>query len=113
LGYVYLGFGQYEQALAEFRDAQRLSGESSQDYANLAYAYLYLNRFDDARTTAQEALRRKLDSPDLRIALYSIAFHKMRLQVWSSSHPTRWISPYLRAGFLQQKLIQLLTAESL
>jgi serine/threonine protein kinase/Flp pilus assembly protein TadD len=74
LGYVYLGFGQYEQALAEFRDSIRLNGESSLGYSNLAYAYLYLNRFDDARTAAQEALRRKLDSPDLRIALYSIAF---------------------------------------
>jgi eukaryotic-like serine/threonine-protein kinase len=74
LGYVYLGFGQYEQALSEFREALHLNGESSQTHANCSYAYLYLNRFNDARTVADEAQQKNLDSPDLRIALYSLAF---------------------------------------
>jgi tetratricopeptide (TPR) repeat protein len=74
LGYVFLGLGQYEQALTEFRKAQLLHPESGQIFANYACAFMYLNRFDDARATAQEAQKKGLDSPDLGIALYWLAF---------------------------------------
>jgi tetratricopeptide (TPR) repeat protein len=44
------------------------------NYANLAFAYLNLNRLDQARATAEEAQAKKLDSQYLRFCLYQLAF---------------------------------------
>ena len=44
------------------------------NHANLVGSYLYLNRLEEARTTAEETQAKKLDSPPLRFDLYLIAF---------------------------------------
>lgn len=43
-------------------------------YSNLVIYYLNLNRLEEARTTAEEAQAKKLDSPSLPINLYRLAF---------------------------------------
>jgi len=43
-------------------------------YANLAGLYLDLGRLREARATADEALAKKLDSSDLHVFLYELAF---------------------------------------
>ena len=68
--------GQYDQALAEIREALRLDPKSPLVYANLAYFYLSLNRFEEARAAGEEALKKNLDSADLRWSLYELAFVK-------------------------------------
>ena len=74
-------------------EAVRISPEDSQNYANLVDAYIFLNRLDQARTTAAEAQSKNLDSPALRVYLYVVAFLQnddagMRQQVaWSASEP--------------------------
>jgi tetratricopeptide (TPR) repeat protein len=85
--------GNYEKSLAMATEAVRLSPEESQNYANLVDAYIFLNRLDQARTAATEAQSKNLDSPDLRIYLYMVAFLQndaagMRQQVaWSAGVP--------------------------
>jgi eukaryotic-like serine/threonine-protein kinase len=55
-------------------EAVRISPQDSQAYADLVTAYVYLNRLDQARATALEAQAKNLDSPDLRLYLYVVAF---------------------------------------
>ena len=74
LAVIYSFLGNYEKSLAMATEAVRLSPADSQNYANLVDAYIFLNRLDQARTTAAEAQSKKLDSPDLRIYLYVVAF---------------------------------------
>ncbi len=85
--------GNYAKSLAMAIEAVRLSPEDSQNHANLVDAYIFLNRLDQARTAATEAQSKNLDSPDLRIYLYMVAFLQndaagMRQQVaWSAGEP--------------------------
>jgi serine/threonine protein kinase len=74
LSIIYHQIGEHEKALAEAQEAVRRDPTSGRFYATLAYAYLNLNRFDEAQATAEEALAKKLDSPYLRFALYHVAF---------------------------------------
>jgi tetratricopeptide (TPR) repeat protein len=74
LGIIYETFGQYDKSLAEMREALRLSPESVKSYENVVDAYLWLNRLEEARATAEEAKAKNLDSPHLHDSLYLLAF---------------------------------------
>jgi tetratricopeptide (TPR) repeat protein len=74
LGLIYGNLGQYDKSLAEVREALRLDPMSGLTYANLVTAYVPLNRLEEARATAQEAQAKKLDSFQLRLFLYLVAF---------------------------------------
>jgi eukaryotic-like serine/threonine-protein kinase len=66
-------FGQYDKALEEARETLRLN-ENGDGYGNLAESYLYLNRLEEARATAEEAQAKNFDSPTLHILMYQLAF---------------------------------------
>jgi tetratricopeptide (TPR) repeat protein len=93
LATIYTLLGNYEKSLAMATEAVRISPEDSQAHADLVTAYIYLNRLDQARATALEAQSKNLDSPDLHLYLYVVAFLKddaagMRQQVaLSASEP--------------------------
>jgi serine/threonine protein kinase/tetratricopeptide (TPR) repeat protein len=93
LGFVYFLIGQYDKALAQYRETLRLEPSSGLTYAILVDAYLYLGRLEGARTVAEEAQTKKLDSPFLRFNLYRLAFLQndaagMEQQVtWSAGKP--------------------------
>ena len=93
LGHIYNELGQYDKALVEYREAHRLNPAAALGYATLFFAYLDLNRFEEARTTAEEAQAKKLDSPFLHWYLYQLAFLQndaagMARQVaWSTGKP--------------------------
>src|SRR5882724_481236 len=93
LGVIYENLGEYDKALAESREALRLDPGSGASYANLVARYLYLNRLQEVRATADEAQAKNLDSPPLRFKLYLLAFLKndaagMEQQVaWSGGKP--------------------------
>jgi eukaryotic-like serine/threonine-protein kinase len=74
LGDIYQTLGQHEKALAEFRDCFRLSSDDGLTYANLVLSYINLNQLDEAEATTREALAKHLDSPDLRLYGYELAF---------------------------------------
>ena len=66
--------GQYERAAAEARQALALSRDSVFPYSSLMLACIRLNRLDEAKAAFNEAQRRKLDGPYLRLARYQVAF---------------------------------------
>jgi eukaryotic-like serine/threonine-protein kinase len=73
LSVVYGELGQFEEGLLEAREAVRLDPVTNFGYQNLVYAYLPLNRLQDVEATVA-ADGRKLESPQLHVLLYSIAF---------------------------------------
>jgi tetratricopeptide (TPR) repeat protein/predicted Ser/Thr protein kinase len=74
LGVVHQSLGQYEKSLEDFREALRLLPNDVLNYGNLVTALVNLNRVKEAHAAAAEAAEKKLDSPDLRFALYQLAF---------------------------------------
>jgi eukaryotic-like serine/threonine-protein kinase len=92
LGVVYQTLGQNEKSLAEFRESLRL-GADSLIYGDVVSELIRLNRFNEARAAADEALSKNLDSLDLRLFLYQLAFLQndsasMAQQVsWASGKP--------------------------
>jgi eukaryotic-like serine/threonine-protein kinase len=74
LSLIYLDLGQYDKALAESREALRLEPASGVNYATLVNCYLNVDHLAEARTAAEEAQAKKLDSPFLRFYLYQVAF---------------------------------------
>jgi eukaryotic-like serine/threonine-protein kinase len=73
-GAIYPVTGQYEKAVEEGREAIRLNPDFPSSYAILMFAYIPLNRLDEAKATYQQALERKLNNPFLYITRYGIAF---------------------------------------
>ncbi len=70
----YLSLGLYEKSLAYSAESLRLDPKDPFPYSMMAYAYLGLNRTEEAATICERAVAQKLDSLPLHVALYSIAF---------------------------------------
>jgi eukaryotic-like serine/threonine-protein kinase len=93
LSIIYGQLGEHEKALAEAQELARRDPASGLNYVELTPAYLHLNRFDEAKTSAEEGLAKDTDNPFLRIALYQLAFLQndatgMAKQVaWSADKP--------------------------
>ncbi|PYU28844.1 MAG: hypothetical protein DMG32_01790 [Acidobacteria bacterium] len=93
LGELYLSLGQLDKAVAELTDARRLDPDNDFAYGNLLFAYVDLNRLDEAKSTFDQARARGLDGPDLHLCRYIIAFDEgdaatMKQQVaWASDKP--------------------------
>ena len=91
---LYSDIGQWDKALAATREAQRLDPAQGLPYSNLAYAYLSLNRLEEARATTEEAETKNPNSYVNRFRLYQIAFLEndvagMARQIqWAAEHPT-------------------------
>src|SRR5438552_3401665 len=92
LGDIYFKLGQYEKALNESEEAQRLEPDVV-GYSNLVTAYLALNRPDDAKKTVEQAQEHKFEGDTLHWVIYQLAFLKgdtaeMRRQVeWAAGKP--------------------------
>jgi len=92
LGDIYFKLGQYEKALNESEEAQRLEPDVV-GYSNLVTAYLALNHPDDAKKTVEQAQERKFEGDTLHWVIYQLAFLKgdtaeMRRQVeWAEVNP--------------------------
>ena len=93
LGFTYSNLGQYDKSLAELHESFRLDPTRGAMYAHLVEDYLYLNRLEEAGSTAEGAQAKKLDSPMLRSNLYLLAFLRndaagMRQQIaWAAGKP--------------------------
>ena len=66
--------GQYEKAMADAAEARRLDPKDRYAYQNLASAYQYLNRYDEAKAVADEAMAQKVAPWSIHITQYGIAF---------------------------------------
>jgi len=74
LASIWNGLGQYDKAVAEYREALRLNPANGLDYDGLVGSYLALNRFTEAQAAVKEASAKGLDSALVGATLYSLAF---------------------------------------
>jgi eukaryotic-like serine/threonine-protein kinase len=74
LGANYAALGQYDKSLVEKLEVLRLDPANGQEYASVAFAYLTLNRLEEAQATVEEAQAKKLDAPYLHLLAYQLAF---------------------------------------
>ncbi len=74
LGDSYNLLGEYEKAAEETNASLRIEPDSVVAYGNLAEDYLALGRIKEAKAALDEASRRDLDTPDLHLYRYHLAF---------------------------------------
>ncbi len=75
-GAIYMGLGRYEDGVEQGKKAIELNPDVAAVYAGLASDYLYLDRLNEAENTLRVAAERKVDSADLSVLRYTIAFLK-------------------------------------
>ena len=66
--------GRYDDALVDSRESLTIRPWNPEDYEGLIVAYMNLNQLGNARATADQASRKKLQSIDLHGHLYHLAF---------------------------------------
>ena len=74
LAYIYSLLGQHDKSQASNQEAFKLNPESWVVYANLVADDLNSHRLSEAKSTAQEAIAKKLAHPGLHLLLYRVAF---------------------------------------
>ena len=67
-------FGEYDRALTQAQEALRLDPGYFTGYLLVGGSFLFVNRTDEARQILDQALRRGLDAPPVRMYLYEVAF---------------------------------------
>ncbi len=83
----YAAIGDYDNAVSEAKRAVELEPVPNH-YAGLTRAYFYVNKFDEAKATAEKALTEKQENPDLHYYLYVIA--QERGDQASLAHEAAW-----------------------
>jgi tetratricopeptide (TPR) repeat protein len=76
VGIIYPVLGKYEKAVEEGKKVIEFDPDFAIGYNVLAISYQYLDRLGEAENTLQRASERKLESPDLLVDRYGIAFLK-------------------------------------
>src|SRR5438876_1213337 len=71
---IYNQLGQFENVLDNARQSVQLDPDSASGYANLAQAYMGLNRLDEAKAILNQALERKLNPLGNHLQLAAIAW---------------------------------------
>jgi tetratricopeptide (TPR) repeat protein len=66
--------GQPEKSLANASEALRLNPKDPYAYQNVAESYLLLNRYDEAKAVAEQAIAQKAEPWSIHMPLYEIAF---------------------------------------
>lgn len=93
LAAIYSDMGKYDRSLELAKEAVAIASHDGQSYANLVDAYISLNKPEEARAVARQALAQNLDSSQLRLYLYDVAYLQqnsadMQTQVtWASGEP--------------------------
>ncbi len=70
----YTEFGQFEKALSNANESLQLNPKDVFAYQNAAGAYQKLDRYDEAKAVAEQAIAQDADSMGVHEALYEIAF---------------------------------------
>jgi DNA-binding winged helix-turn-helix (wHTH) protein/tetratricopeptide (TPR) repeat protein len=76
LSAAYQNLGKYERSAELAKRAVDINPDFPFGPSNLAWAYLFLERYGDAESTVRQAAEHKLGAPDLFILPYVLAFYK-------------------------------------
>ena len=76
LSFLYQQLAKYDKSAEAGKAAIAIDPDAVPAYANLAWAYVLLDKYKEAEATVQLALDRKLDFPDLYLLRYDLAFLK-------------------------------------
>jgi DNA-binding winged helix-turn-helix (wHTH) protein/Flp pilus assembly protein TadD len=93
LAVIYSDLGKFDRSLELAKEAVRIAAHDGQSYANLVDAYISMNNPDQANAVAEQAMSQHLDSSQLRLYLYDVAFLQhnsdgMQKQMnWASGEP--------------------------
>jgi serine/threonine protein kinase/Flp pilus assembly protein TadD len=68
------GSGHYDKAAEEGQKAIELDANYAIGYANVAFAYIYLNRLSDAEAVLRKAAERRIEAVNFSLCRYFIAF---------------------------------------
>jgi serine/threonine protein kinase/Flp pilus assembly protein TadD len=68
--------GPFDKGLEEASEAVRLNPKEAKAHANLAIAFIGLNRYDEAQKVLQQALAQKLETETMHTHLFHLAFIK-------------------------------------
>jgi eukaryotic-like serine/threonine-protein kinase len=74
LSVIHQSLGDWDKALADIRACLKIEPGNAAMYAGLAGTYSTLGRIEEAKATVADTLSRNLDSPNLHLAMYTIAF---------------------------------------
>jgi eukaryotic-like serine/threonine-protein kinase len=74
LGLNYNAVGLFDKAIHVTSDALRVDPKDVYAYQHLANAYVNVNRYDEAKNLAEQALAQKVDSFGTHIAMFKVAF---------------------------------------
>ena len=74
LALTFQDIGQHEKGLANASEALRLDAKDPYAYQNVAAAYVYLNRFDEAQAVAEQAIAQKAEPWSIHMTLYWTAY---------------------------------------
>jgi len=74
LSLTFQDIGQHEKGLANASEALRLDAKDPYAYQNVAAAYIYLNRFDEAQAVAEQAIAQKAEPWSIHMTLYWTAY---------------------------------------
>ena len=66
--------GRYDKAVEEAREALRLAPNHALPYTNLGWAYIFLNRLDEAAAVFHQGVQRGLETPGTHVGLLWIAY---------------------------------------
>ena len=76
LSAAYQNLGKYERSAELAKQAVEINPDFPFGPSNLAWAYLFLERYGDAENTVRQAAKHKLGAPDLFVLPYVLAFYK-------------------------------------
>jgi tetratricopeptide (TPR) repeat protein len=74
LGLNYTAVGVFEKTIQVSTEALRLDPKDAFAYLNLTNAYVNVNRYDEAKNLAEQAVAQKADGRGTHIAMFKIAF---------------------------------------
>jgi len=97
LGFLGLGVwtfiaGRFDESLTAFRALLRLD-PTPFAYNNLAWAYITLGRFEEARATLRQAIANHIDSTVFHGAMYNLAFLQNDPAAMAEQLATAWAGP--------------------
>ena len=95
---VYLLFGLPEKAIGAASEALRLDPKDPYVFQNLAHAYVDVNRYDEAKSVAEQAIAQNVDSFVTHVALFRVAF--LRGDQAGMQHEVSWATGNVREPFM-------------